>query len=52
MLRSLAVHSKIDYALKVALAHDAGEPGLHSGLLVLLAVVVREPVLLLVKEID
>ena len=50
MLSALTVRPQGDHTLEVALADVAGEPGLLRSLLVFLAVVVREPVLLLVKR--
>ena len=52
MLRSLEVCPQRDHTRDVALADEAGEHGLHCGLLVLLAVVVWESVLLFIKEVD
>ena len=52
VLSPRAVRSQGDHALEVALADDASEPALLRGLLVLLAIEVREPVLLLVEEVD
>ena len=52
MLLSLAVCPQMAHTLEVALADEAGEHGLHFGLLVLLAVVVGESVHLFIKEVD
>ena len=50
MLSDLALRSHGHLALEVTLVDVAGKAGLLCGLLVFLAVVVREPVLLLVKR--
>ena len=52
MLSPLAVLPQSGHALEVALADDVSEPARLRGLLVLLAIEVREPVLLLVEEVD
>ena len=50
MLLAFAVRPQGDHAPEVTLVDVAGKAGLLRGLLVIFAVVVREPVLLLVKR--